>query len=458
MPSAEKVRTRGKMAMLSQPTGTASAITSTAVTPGSRRSLPGTKPTSTTGLADSGSMAKLLDRFNTLELAINGYKDNTDTLAAQTNKELADIKGLLQATRDESVMEHRKFLIMEQNLKAVNTLNDRLSDRLNAMENNNKLCNIRIDGKSEVEGEDLKAYVNDLAKFLNPNSQRGPDLASVYRIGKKPTFAGVASNNGRHMPRPRTIMVVFASAADRNTFYYARTKLKGAQNYVNIYLNDDVSVFTRKAREDYRSVAALARLKGADVRIHGDGVILDGTKYKINEPETLPECYSLARAKTMEFGGEIFFQSHHSYLSNFYGAPILVNDKIYPSAEHLYQHEKCEAAGNTTGMNLIHNAITPLDAKRIGDTVTETADWRQNKETVMTNIVNLKFDQNPPLARLLLETGDKVLNEATNNMYFGIGATLHSREIKDKSYKGLNKLGQILMNKRQQLLTNKQEI
>ena len=51
----------------------------------------------------------------------------------------------------------------------------------------------------------------------------------------------------------------------------------------------------------------------------------------------------------------------------------------------------------------------------------------------------------------MLKTGDLVLNEATHNTYFGIGVPLHSRQILEKSYTGTNKLGSLLVKKRESL-------
>ena len=67
---------------------------------------------------------------------------------------------------------------------------------------------------------------------------------------------------------------------------------------------------------------------------------------------------------------------------------------------------------------------------------------------IMERVVAAKFDQNSHLADLLLNTGDMTLNEATTNDHFGIGVTVMAREIRDKAYRGSNKLGLILMNKR----------
>ena len=460
MPNTEKARAGGKRNTLSQPTNTASSQSPTDVTPGKHRSTPVTKHQAGTGVAmsnvGSADMTRLLGRFDILESTIRENKEASNALTAQTNKDLAEIKDLLKIAHDKQQAVRRKLLVAELNLKAVTALNNKLNERLNELENQSKICNIRLDGKAEEEGEDLISYINDLALFLNHNSQSGPKLVSVYRMGKKPTYAGAAINNtGRRPYRPRTILITFSSISDRNTFYFARTKLKGSLDYGGIYLNDDVTVDTRKAREDYRSVAALARLNGVAVKIHSDGVVLDGTKYKLFEADSLPPCYSLAKAKTLEFGGEIFFQSRHSFLSNFHDAPILYRDQMYPTAEHLYQAEKCLEASENGNHGKILLAATPLEAKRIGDLVNETAEWRQNKEQIMTRIVDLKFDQNPILAELLIKTGEKTLNEATSNTFFGIGATLHSKEIKEKSYRGSNKLGQIIMAKRQRLIADR---
>ena len=37
------------------------------------------------------------------------------------------------------------------------------------------------------------------------------------------------------------------------------------------------------------------------------------------------------------------------------------------------------------------------------------------------------------------------------NAHFGIGATLHRKEVRDMTFKGLNKLGELLQSKRETL-------
>ena len=150
----------------------------------------------------------------------------------------------------------------------------------------------------------------------------------------------------------------------------------------------------------------------------------------------------------MEIGGEIYFSSEASFLSNFAPSPIIEGDIIYQKAEHMYQAYKCRQARAFDKLKLVIAAPTPLDAKKLADTIGDTPEWRKDRDIVMEKVVSEKFDQNPNLSDLLIKTGNKKLNEATHNDHFGIGVTVNAREIKDKSYRGTNKLGIILANKR----------
>ena len=69
----------------------------------------------------------------------------------------------------------------------------------------------------------------------------------------------------------------------------------------------------------------------------------------------------------------------------------------------------------------------------------------------MTEAIDMKFDQNPELAQFLLDTREFTLHEATPDMYYGIGAMLNSREMRNKQFPGLNKLGLMLEAKRASL-------
>lgn len=442
----DKTRTRGKS------TAGSAFMATTPLSPMSgspHRSPPKSKET-----IDESALTQILARFDQMEKSMNVNIGEVRTATKETASEVARLSGLLNDSRMEREADRRTLHICKHDLMRAQQANHQLAERINDLENRSKIYNLRIDGKTEDESEKLIVYMTGLIEYLGVEGVTGSDIEAINRIGKKALGRPDSQNGARQKHRqatmkPRTIMVTFRSVQVRNAVFYARTKLNKSDRFPGIYLNDDVTLGTRKKRDEFRSVATLARTMGSDVRVHGDGIIIDGQKFRHND--ILPEKYSLAQAKTVELLGELYFHSEHSFLSNFYPSPINDENEVYQTAEHLLQATKCRLANDTIKLNQVMTAQTPLDAKRIADQIPETAEWRHGREALLTSIINKKFDQNPDLADMLLATGNRKLNEATNNTYYGIGATLHSKALRDRAYSGLNKLGEVLVSKRNKL-------
>ena len=377
---------------------------------------------------------------------IDGKTDVDNDHKKQQAEYMVGITAYMEENRKEQNKVRRKLLITEQQLRMAKDCNKKLETQMNTLENQAKICNLRIEGKREVEGENMTDFIMDMAKQVGAEDFSPTDLISAERMGRKHNGNPDQRNN-----RPRMIMATFRTRQARNKIYYGRSKLHNTELFRGIYINDDVSVITRRQRDEYRSVATLARSLGADIRVHDDGIIIDGRKYLLGDAHTLPDKYSLEKAKTVMQGGELYFASQHSFLSNFAYAPIIEGDTLYPSAEHYYQARKCEYANEPEKMQKVIEAPTPLEAKQIADEIKETPEWRGSHDGIMEEVVAAKFAQNKELACKLMETGVLSLNEATHNEHFGIGVAINSRAIKDKSYKGKNKLGKILMNIRDEL-------
>ena len=73
--------------------------------------------------------------------------------------------------------------------------------------------------------------------------------------------------------------------------------------------------------------------------------------------------------------------------------------------------------------------------------------WEGLRDSIMEKAVRAKFVQHPELRKQLLETGDKMIGEANaRDMYWGIGTGIESEKSKKPSkWRGLNKLGKLLM-------------
>ena len=164
----------------------------------------------------------------------------------------------------------------------------------------------------------------------------------------------------------------------------------------------------------------------------------------------------------------LFYEPKKPYyeFSNFYPVDIEYDDKIYPTAEHLFQSMKFlgenanerskEYAEIIRTQNTANKAfILARQVKKGGykwrsnlneiiekyKDVKMREDWDKERLRIMKDILLLKF-KNKKLKDMLLKTGDKhIIEDSPRDSFWGIG--------KDK--KGENNLGKILMEIREKL-------
>ena len=138
------------------------------------------------------------------------------------------------------------------------------------------------------------------------------------------------------------------------------------------------------------------------------------------------------------------FSGIYFYLSNFsrYYTPY---DKIvYGSSEAAFQAQK------TLDKSERYSKFTDVEpgiAKKLGRQVKLRPDWEEVKDDLMYEIVKSKFDNNPEIKRLLVDTGNRELYEGNywNDKYWGV-VTEGDKLV------GKNKLGKILMKVREEYL------
>lgn len=135
------------------------------------------------------------------------------------------------------------------------------------------------------------------------------------------------------------------------------------------------------------------------------------------------------------------FTGDFGFLSNFSPHPIELSERIWPTAEHLFQALKTFSFAEQEAIRL---QPTPGKAKRMGRKVTLAPRWDQKRIEAMTFVVREKFDQHPAIAELLISTGDAELIEGNNwgDRFWG-----------QVNGEGENHLGRILMQIRKELNT-----
>lgn len=141
------------------------------------------------------------------------------------------------------------------------------------------------------------------------------------------------------------------------------------------------------------------------------------------------------------------FKDDYSFLSNFtwLETPIKENGIEYYTSEAYYMSQKTSLIEEKA---LLGGRITGAQAKKIGRAVTLVPNFDSIKDDCMRKAIQYKFsDDNPNLKAKLIDTGDKELVEGNywHDLYWGRCL---------KTGNGLNMLGKIIMEVRDDLIKN----
>lgn len=155
----------------------------------------------------------------------------------------------------------------------------------------------------------------------------------------------------------------------------------------------------------------------------------------------------------------IFFWN--SFMSNFFNLfPIYFDGFKVRTSEHIFMYLKAKRFNDVDMIYKIVNCESPAEAKKFGRKVKNYDDeiWKKERKNAMYHACLAKFSQNIELKNALLLTEDKILVEASPyDRIWGIGIHYADDDCLDPSnWKGLNLLGEVLMEVREILKKTKQ--
>ncbi|KMJ43334.1 hypothetical protein AB204_20265 [Xenorhabdus khoisanae] len=175
--------------------------------------------------------------------------------------------------------------------------------------------------------------------------------------------------------------------------------------------------------------------------------------------KTLCDLYqSGKKLKYLFFWGHKANHTNHitkSCLSQWYPVQFTVNDVKYASAEHYMMAGKARLFNDLDALEKIINAKNPGAAKAYGREIRgfNQSIWDEHRLKIVIEGNLAKFSQNKPLAEFLLNTGDKILVEASPvDRIWGIGLAEDFPNIQNPlTWDGLNLLGFALIAVREKL-------
>lgn len=169
----------------------------------------------------------------------------------------------------------------------------------------------------------------------------------------------------------------------------------------------------------------------------------------------------VAENKTVDF---LFFWGHQpskdgsiikTCMSQWWPVNFEEEDIVYKTAEHYMMVGKAKVFKDDEMIERIIACETPKEAKAFGREVKnfDAAVWDQHKYQIVVKANVLKFSQNPELKAFLLDTGNRVIVEASpRDLIWGIGLGEHNPKSQNpNTWRGRNLLGFALMEARDEL-------
>jgi ribA/ribD-fused uncharacterized protein len=169
----------------------------------------------------------------------------------------------------------------------------------------------------------------------------------------------------------------------------------------------------------------------------------------------------MARGERVKF---LFFWGHQpepggrigaGCLSQWWPAPFMLDGREFATAEHYMMWRKATLFGDHAAARRILDAPHPHAAKTLGGRVTgfDQEVWDEHRVPIVVAGNLAKFRQHPPLGAFLVNTGRRVLVEASPiDQIWGIGLARDDPSATEPGrWRGLNLLGFALMQVRESL-------
>eukprot|EP01124_Arcella_intermedia_P020801 TRINITY_DN28326_c0_g1_i1.p1 TRINITY_DN28326_c0_g1~~TRINITY_DN28326_c0_g1_i1.p1 ORF type:complete len:166 (-),score=52.01 TRINITY_DN28326_c0_g1_i1:5-502(-) len=139
----------------------------------------------------------------------------------------------------------------------------------------------------------------------------------------------------------------------------------------------------------------------------------------------------------------------NGHFSQWYKSPFVVDGVKYGCAEQYMMAKKAELFGDQEMRKRLMREEDPAVMKKLGRRVKNFDEqvWEKNCEEIVRAASYAKFSQNDKLKAHLMNTGSKILAEASpKDTVWGIGMEASHPDARVKAkWKGTNKLGEALM-------------
>ena len=306
--------------------------------------------------------------------------------------------------------------------------------------------NLRFYGFPEEEGVETDNQCElKINQFLIRNLGFTHDVCieRCHRLGRK--------NNGKF---PRAIIVKFTYHKDRQKIWRNKQLLAGLTGAdKNIFIREDFPIeIEQRINVLYPIFRAAKGTKDMKATMSVDKLYIDGKMYTTENLKTLPEALQPENLATKYNDDTCWFWRKESFLSNFHPSPFSEGGHDFNCVEQYFTASRAKMFNDQEALAKILKTKDPSVMKQTSVKGYNDREWKSIAKDIMKRGVELKFEQNPTLLDKLKKTGNRTICEASpTDKFWGVGMSMHNKDILDRSKWGENHLGKILMEVRQKL-------
>ena len=158
-------------------------------------------------------------------------------------------------------------------------------------------------------------------------------------------------------------------------------------------------------------------------QMEGAELIIKSRRYNSQNLHALPAPLSGFNATSKSDDEVLGFFGELNPLSNFHAAPFTIGNINYHSSEQYIQHMKSELFKDMTTSTAILASSSAFECKQLSrDIINYNRDtWLDRAKELSTPGIRAKFEQNPTLGHMLLNTGALKLVESRKDKDWGTG-------------------------------------
>ena len=377
------------------------------------------------------SLSKLMKK------ELRSIKKDLGSLKNSQDKQDRSIQDLIN-TKEENVRLKREC---ERVLEENNKLRSQLVKIENMLLDNNVILHGIREDPWELESNRLEKVTNAISRTIDDDD---PDvqLATARKMRIKS-----AKRVGLYSAKcNRPISVCFERYCDAEYVLWNKKYLPQG-----IFADKEYTEETENNRRILhpilRAAHANENYKGK-CKMDGDILVLKGLSYTVNNLHKLPPELNEFSVSSKSDSKSVCFFGELNAFSNFNSAKFSIDGIEFHSSEQYIQYVKVRYFKDTSTATEILNTNTALQCKELSRAIRNFIPdhWNADAKDQCYPGIEAKFLQNEDHMKLLLETGDKKIAEASYDNVWGTGIPLQvSNCLRQNEWGQIGILGDILM-------------